>query len=550
MPGTSRPLLQFIRSVLEAESERAVTDHELLRQFVEERAERAFEVILRRHGAMVLDICSGVLANDTDVEDAFQATFLILATKAHSIRRTEALASWLHGTAYRTALKARAVAARRGEREARILPREATDGDQFTWAEVRVILHEELANLPERHRTVLGLCYLQGKTQDEVAQLLGLSKGTLKRRLESGRERLRERLVRRGLGPVAVLLVAAWPLGAVRACIPRELLEATLQVAVGVSAGIPVTVSPSVVVLAQEGVSRTMLTTTVKCTLVICGLLCWVGATLPPPPVQVASAAPVPKSVGSNDQAAQLDEVVDDALFHVQLTSGAVSTLKRERELAPGELGIWMGGTPVFEMRDRLYRVVAQELKITLSPEQVEELVAIEKTVRAKFEKSSLPLEPNRERIRRELCREYMKSVNEFWARVVKPEQLKRLTQVERQFLGAFRGPTAGGLAYPRIQDTLKLTADQRAQIRAICAQAKADWEAKAGLTEWGTDDVTGQKVQLPVNGPARHYQLIASAQDAATKLLTKEQRKAWREMTGELIDLELIIGRGSTLGR
>jgi RNA polymerase sigma factor (sigma-70 family) len=551
MPSTSStPLLQFIRSVLVEESARTVTDHELLRRFAEERAETAFEAILRRHGAMVLDICRGVLACETDVEDAFQATFLVLATKARSIKRTEALASWLHGTAYRIALKARAATTRRGEQEARVRPREVTVADQFTWAEIRATLHEELANLPEPHRTVLGLCYLQGKTQDEVAHLSGLSKGTLKRRLEAGREQLRERLIRRGLGPVAVLLAAVWPGGAVRACVPAGLVKSTLQVAAGVAVGIPAAVSPSVAVLAQGG-SRPMVTKTVTCAvLVVCGLLGWAEVALPPPTVQVASAAPVPKSAELSDPVTQLDEVADGTLFHLQLTRGAVSALKREREMAPGRLGIWMGGTPVFEVQDRVYRAMTQELKTALSPEQVEELVAIENTIRAKFEKASPPLEGDRERVRRELRREYTKSVNEFWGRALMPEQLKRFAQIERQFLGALGGPGAGGLGFPRIQDALKLTADQREQIRAICARAKADWEAKAGLEEWDTDDVTGEKVLVRANGPARHFKLFSSARDAAAELLTAEQRKAWRELTGEPIDLEPIVGRGSTLGR
>src|SRR5262249_18170160 len=136
----------------------------------------------------------------------------ILARKANAVRRAASLASWLHGVAYRTAWKARTGFARRRKHEGRVPVRAAAEAaDDFTWREVRQVLHEELSGLAERYRAPLVLCYLEGQTQDGAAAQLGLAKGTLKGRLERGRALLRARLVRRGLGPAALLAASGWP---------------------------------------------------------------------------------------------------------------------------------------------------------------------------------------------------------------------------------------------------------------------------------------------------------------------------------------------------
>ena len=181
----SSPLLQLVRRVCRDPRGEDSTDQELLWRFLAERDAAAFETLLRRHGPMVLDVCRGVLRNEADAEDAFQATFLVLARKADSIRKAASLASFLYGVAYRTALKARDDSARRQRHEAWARQRSTTtDPDELSWREVRQAVHEELDRLPERHRAALVLCYLEGKTQDEAAAQLGWAKGTLKGRLE------------------------------------------------------------------------------------------------------------------------------------------------------------------------------------------------------------------------------------------------------------------------------------------------------------------------------------------------------------------------------
>jgi cytochrome c peroxidase len=262
--AVSRPILQLIRRVVEDQSGRQLSDQHLLQQFSDQRDEAAFGTLLRRHGPMVWDVCCGVLGNEADAEDAFQATFLVLARKAASIRKTGSVGSWLHGVAYRTALKARAQLGTRQKNEARAPARSISEPDDLTWREVRQVLHEELTKLAERYRVPLVACYLEGKTQDEAAAQLGLAKSTLKERLERGRSLLRARLVRRGLGPAAVLAAAAWP-AAASASVPVTLASSTVKAATLFASGqAAMTVVSANVAALTEGVLKTMVLTKLK----------------------------------------------------------------------------------------------------------------------------------------------------------------------------------------------------------------------------------------------------------------------------------------------
>jgi RNA polymerase sigma factor (sigma-70 family) len=257
---TSNPILQLIRRAVEDVRTRELPDPELLERFHGRQDQAAFHTLLRRHGPMVLDVCRGVLGNEADAEDAFQATFLILTRKAGSIRNSAALGSWLHGVAYRTALKARARSATRQKHEAVSPLRTASDEDDLSWREVRQALHEELGRLPECYRAPLVLCYLEGVTQGAAAVRLGVAKSTLRKRLDRGRELLRTGLVRRGLGSSALLAVAAWPAAEAPAAVPLPLLASTAAVAAGGAAGRATAgglVSCKVAAL-TEGVLKTM----------------------------------------------------------------------------------------------------------------------------------------------------------------------------------------------------------------------------------------------------------------------------------------------------
>jgi cytochrome c peroxidase len=270
--AVSSQILQVMRRFVDDQSARQLSDQHLLQQFSNGRDEAAFAALLRRHGPMVLDVCRGVFGNEADAEDAFQATFLVLARKAASIRKTASVGSWLHGVAYRTALKARAQSATRHKNEGRAQARTVSAPDDLTWREMQEILHQELTTLAERYRVPLVVCYLEGKTQDEAAAQLGVAKSTLKERLERGRSLLRARLVRRGLGPASVLLLTAWPAATASAAwatcttLQGTLASATIKAACLYAAGSTAAssaVSGKVAAL-TAGVLRSMLLSKIK----------------------------------------------------------------------------------------------------------------------------------------------------------------------------------------------------------------------------------------------------------------------------------------------
>ncbi len=192
-----------------------LTDSQLLERWVARQDEAAFETLVRRHGPTVHGICRRALGNEHDAEDAFQATFLVLARKAPSISRREALASWLFAVAYRLALRARASARKRRAREHEAAVPATAASVEPGW-EMRAALDEELNRLPEIYRAAVVLCCLEGRSRAQAADELGCSPGAVKIRLERARTLLRTRLTRRGVAvPVALLSgVLAEPVGA------------------------------------------------------------------------------------------------------------------------------------------------------------------------------------------------------------------------------------------------------------------------------------------------------------------------------------------------
>jgi RNA polymerase sigma factor (sigma-70 family) len=244
-----------------AEALRDQPDRHLVEQLLAGRDEAAFEAVVRRHGPMVYRVCWRVLQQEQDTEDAFQATFLILAQRVHTVRRHASLASWLHGIAHRVAIKARARAATHRRHEQKALPRHVPP-DEITWRKVRDVLDAELQQLPEKWRLPLILCYLEGRTQDETAGQLGWSKRTLRRRLEEARAALGRRLTRRGVVWPAALAAVLLSDCVAPAALAPGLVGSTVEAAAGLAGGQAATAAVSANAAAlTQGVLETMVVT-------------------------------------------------------------------------------------------------------------------------------------------------------------------------------------------------------------------------------------------------------------------------------------------------
>jgi RNA polymerase sigma factor (sigma-70 family) len=233
------------------------TDRELLHRFAAGRDEEAFASLVHRHGPMVLGVCRRVLRDREDSQDAFQVTFLVLARKAGSIGRADLLANWLYGVAYRTAAHMRGRAARRAERERQVAAMSAPPGDSpEERREVLDALDEEMAHLPEMYRTLLVLCYLEGKTHHEAAREVGCPAGSVSWRLSRARTMLHARLRRRGLALPAALLVSLLADQRAAAAVSDELARSTASAAAEYTGGGTATVPPDQAALTDEVIGR------------------------------------------------------------------------------------------------------------------------------------------------------------------------------------------------------------------------------------------------------------------------------------------------------
>jgi RNA polymerase sigma factor (sigma-70 family) len=225
-------------------------------------AEAAFAALVARHGPMVLGVCRRVLRDPNDVDDAFQAVFLVLARRAGSVRvgPGESLGRWLHGVSRKVALRARADGARRRGLGLEGVEPEGEAGPDAARVELRPVLDEELGRLPEKYRAPIALCYLEGLTHDEAAARLGWPVGTVRGRMARARDLLRDRLTRRGLAPTAGAIVAAFVAGRARAAVPESLVRSTVRAALPASAGPAGAISASATALAlAQGVVATMI---------------------------------------------------------------------------------------------------------------------------------------------------------------------------------------------------------------------------------------------------------------------------------------------------
>lgn len=278
-----------------AENRVSESDTALLERFAAERDEEAFAELVRRHGPMVLGVCRRVLRNASDAEDTFQATFLLLALKARS--PAESVAGWLHGTARRVALNSRKARMRRSKHERAAASDEATVAPTAL-SDLRTVLDEELARLPESFRASFVLCCLEGRTRPEAAAALRCTEGTMSSRLARARQILRDRLTRRGICPPTTLTAVALSEGVASAVVSSALVDSTTRIAVLLAAaGRSTDVVPPAVAALLKGITPMP----GKMTIAFAGLVLvaalgtvGVGASARPAPPDPAQALPPP----------------------------------------------------------------------------------------------------------------------------------------------------------------------------------------------------------------------------------------------------------------
>jgi RNA polymerase sigma factor (sigma-70 family) len=299
------------------------TDRQLLESFLHEQDESAFAALVRRHQRRVHAALTRVLSDPADVDDAFQATFLVLVRKAASVRWQEGLGTWLYAVAHRVAVHARdrTLARLRHEEQAASRSETTVAPPDLSCREACAAVHEQLDRLPEKLRLPLLLCYLEGKSRDEAAAQLGVSTHTVKGRLERGRNLLRQRLLRRGV-PLTAALLAALTHSPARASAP-DLVQITLAAITGPSAR---------VAALANAVSATMILSKFKFVLgllLLVGVLAALGARLPAPAAPAADPDKKPARADSKEQ-------------HDPVLAGRVLD-SAGKPIAGARLSLWLG---------------------------------------------------------------------------------------------------------------------------------------------------------------------------------------------------------------
>lgn len=553
----------------------ALSDAGLLERFAVERDDAAFEGLLRRFGPMVFAVCRRILNDVHEAEDAFQATFLVLAQKAPSLTRRDLVGNWLYGVAFRTAKRAKADAARRQARERKaVMPTASDPREEVDWRDLRPVLDEEILALPDKYRRPFVLCYLEGRTNEEAARVLGWPVGTLFTRLARARELLRHRLSHRGLAlsglPIAALLTSE-ATAAVSAAVIDETLRSAMLFAAGKAAAAGV-ISARAAALA-EGVLHAMFLGKLKATaviLVLVGTLIGAGAVggyqalqRPPArtesdPLPVASQmepihAESPTKANPNEAPATQDDEPDEpdpappaqdkssGGFGIGFGSGTGGGSGFGFGSGGGfGMGSGIGGSTASHKLSALtQKSVQRELKLTT--EQRKKLRALE----TKQKRELLRLMPQNPlaafndpaaamknlRDAPEKMKRLGKEIDEAIDRLLTAEQGRRLREISLQLRGGH------ALNDAEVAEALKLTKEQKAKLQEIHKDAMKEMqdaalEAMNNAVKGGFNPAAFQKNSTQT--AEKMQQLWKKLGDELMDVLTTEQKSEWRKLTGK----------------
>lgn len=472
-----------------APSAELIPDGQLLAEFVDARSGMAFELLVRRHGPAVWAVCRRHLSNTHDAEDAFQATFLVLAKSAKAIDRGRSVGAWLYGVAYRVALKARTTTARRKRKEAAIAPTaEPSTPPVEPNAEVTAIIHTELERLPDRYRLPLLLCDLEGLSRKDASGQLGWNEGTLSGRLNRARKLLAERLSVRGVaGVLSAIAATAAP------------TQATVTTAVGIGLSCVTSTTPAAPTVAAlaKGVMRDMARTFflkvsagVLATVLVLG-----GGLLGLRTEPKADAAPIPK-----DERPKATDVADR---HSELVLS--SAIQRELKLSSEQRVKLIDEFDAIDLRTELER----ERLLTETPPADD----------APPKPLSVPPWIAADQAVQKLWPEQRRAKREVVAALLSSAQLKRLDQIGVQILGL------RALTVPDVAAKLNLSTDQKKQIVQALKDAWREIDDRRGMT---------QLVQPPAASAPSYQSLCDEKLADVLKSLTAVQKDKWKELNGE----------------
>jgi RNA polymerase sigma factor (sigma-70 family) len=568
-------LIQLLRKSVARRDINALSDAHLLERFAFQRDAAAFEILVQRFGPMVFGVCRRIVGDVHAAEDAFQATFLVLAQKAPSLLRRSLVGNWLYGVAYRTAKRARADAARRHSHERRAPMSSRSDQlEEVVWRDLRPVLDEEIHALPAKYRRPFVLCHLEGRTNEEAARELGWPVGTLFTRLSRARELLRHRLTRRGIGLSGLSLMAfltSEATAAVSASLREDIVRAATLFAAGNGAAAGA-ISAHAAALAR-GVLHAMFLSKLKTTAVVLMAVVALGSAGAVWGYQVLDRDPAridsepPPAVLPNEQAnAELTGKARDD----DLRAEPDARWNEEAPLPPAQdnggngfgIGIGSGtgggwgagfgtgagfgvgqglssGYASHKLTALVQKPVQRELKLT--NEQRKKV----QTLEAKHKRDLLRLMPQNPlaafndpagtmqtmRDAPAKMQKLGKEVDEAVDDILTAAQGRRLREISLQLRGGH------ALSDPEVTKTLKLTKDQMEKLQDIRQEAMKEFQ-KIGLQAMG-DAFRGGPNPAAFQKTSR--QVAEKMKESWDRLgnrllevLTSEQKAEWQKLTGE----------------